>query len=194
LRSIKTRIRQHILAKRRQLSLHQKTLFSHRITKTLVRQPYYKSAQSIAFYYSFPDEVSTFELINHALQQQKSCYLPIVARPKLKFAKIGATTPMKLNRFGIFEPEINQPTIDPRQLDLVIVPLVAFNHHCDRLGMGGGYYDMTFAFKKHCNNPRLVGIAFEIQRVNNLLRGKLDLKLDEVITEQRSYNPGTIIQ
>lgn len=194
MRSIKAQLRQSILAKRRQLSSHQKFLFSQRITQFLIRQPYFKSAQSIAFYYSFPDEVSTFGLIHHALQHQKSCYLPVVTKPKLKFAKIESTTPMKLNRFGIFEPQTHQGTIDPRQLDLVIVPLVAFNQNCDRLGMGGGYYDLTFAFKKHCNKPMLVGIAFEIQRVKCLLKGKLDLKLDEVITEQKCYKPGTIIQ
>lgn len=188
MRGIKSNLRQHILTKRRQLSHQQNALFSHRITKTLIKKSYFKQAKSIAFYYSFPDEVSTFELIQCAIQQQKSCYLPVVAKPKLKFAKIDAYSPMKLNCYGIFEPQ-SQSFINPHQLDLVIVPIVAFNAHCNRLGMGGGFYDRTFAFKKHCSNPLLVGIAFEIQRVNNLLCGKLDLKLDEVVTEQRSYFP-----
>lgn len=189
MRKVKLLLRQQILAKRRLISERQKIHFSNQISKTLFQKDYYKSAQRIAFYYSMPDEVFTLNMIAHALKNQKSVYLPVLATPKLQFAKILNLNSLHKNRFGIYEPLKSAPFINPKTLDLVIVPLVAFDHECNRLGMGAGFYDSTFGFRTHCSKPKLVGVAFEQQRVRQIPHGKLDLKLDEIITDRGCYSP-----
>ena len=77
-----------------------------------------------------------------------------------------------------------------RQLDVVIAPLVAFDESLNRLGMGGGYYDRTFAFRKRARvlrRPVLIGVAYSFQRVDRLQPENWDVPLDVVITEKESY-------
>ena len=66
------------------------------------------------------------------------------------------------------------------------MPLVGFDHQGYRLGMGGGYYDATLAYMRHRRSwrkPRLVGIAYECQRVEKLPHDPWDMPLDAVVTE-----------
>ena len=73
-------------------------------------------------------------------------------------------------------------------LDLVLVPLVAFDDRGNRLGMGGGYYDQTFAFlsqRQHYRRPTLLGVAYEFQRLVALPVQAWDIPLDGVATEKR---------
>ena len=75
-------------------------------------------------------------------------------------------------------------------LDLVLVPLVGFDDQGTRLGMGGGFYDRSFAtrlFRRYWRKPRLIGVAYELQRVAHLDRQPWDVALDGVVTEQRLY-------
>lgn len=91
------------------------------------------------------------------------------------------------NRFGIPEPRSQHGRlIMPWAIDTVFVPLVAFDGSGNRLGMGGGYYDRTFAFKRqrnHWKGPRLIGVAHEFQHVDSLPNQHWDIPLDAVITE-----------
>lgn len=78
----------------------------------------------------------------------------------------------------------------PWGLDLIILPLVAFDLSGNRLGMGGGFYDRTLSFKHqrcHWKGPKLIGIAHELQRVDLLPVNDWDIPLDAVITEQKLY-------
>ena len=80
--------------------------------------------------------------------------------------------------------------IAARNLDLVIVPLLGFDSDCNRIGMGGGYYDRSFAFTRryrHIKGPYLLGLAHESQRVEQLDAQPWDIALDAVITEQNLY-------
>jgi len=72
-------------------------------------------------------------------------------------------------------------------LDIALVPLVAFDDYGRRLGMGGGYYDRTFAYlrhREHWRRPKLIGVAFEFQRVAELPAQPWDVPLDGIITEK----------
>ena len=80
-------------------------------------------------------------------------------------------------------------------LDAVIVPLLGFDPQCNRMGMGGGYYDRTFAHRRQAANgnsadglPLLIGTAFEFQCVDNVFPDWWDVPLDHVVTEQRIYS------
>ena len=97
------------------------------------------------------------------------------------------STPMAPNRFGIPEPDLPAASRCPvLALDLVLVPLVAFDEAGNRLGMGGGFYDRTFRYLRHrtCwRRPHLVGIAYDAQRVPAIDARRWDVPLDAVVTE-----------
>ncbi len=94
---------------------------------------------------------------------------------------------MRVNQYGITEPDPDSTQLVCRgRLDLVLVPLVAFDGNGNRLGMGAGYYDRTFHFlrhRRHWLKPRLVGLAFDMQRVADLQPAAWDVPLNAVVTE-----------
>ena len=98
---------------------------------------------------------------------------------------------MRPNRFGILEPYVSQRVcLDPTRLDWIFVPLVAFDSLGHRLGMGGGYYDASLAvlrLRTHWHKPRLVGLAYEFQRIDHLAEDKWDVPLHGVLTNERFY-------
>ena len=135
-------------------------------------------------------------LLGRAWDMGKQIYLPVlVGHPhdRLLFAPYHAGASMKPNRFGIPEPEVpREALLSPHLLDLALTPLVAFDASGTRLGMGGGFYDRTFAFLRHPSHlpkPRLLGLAYELQKVDALPRQSWDVPVDAVATEAALY-PG----
>lgn len=189
MRWLKQQLRRQIREKRSQLTFTEKQLAARRVSMRLRQQPVYQKAQHIALYMSHHDEISTNLILRLALKQQKSCYLPVITpASSLVFVKVDNETGLEKNRFGILEPISRTKLIYPWQLDLVLTPLVAFDGTLHRLGMGGGYYDRTFAagdMKKHM--PYMLGLAYDLQRIYRLPHSDLDILLDMVITEKRCY-------
>lgn len=151
-------------------------------------------SQRIAFYFAADGEMDPSPLVKRAIRAGKRCYYPVLRkRPaqSLWFVQHGEKQPLKSNRFGIPEPQTCHRSIAmPWGLDLIILPLVAFDLLGNRLGMGGGYYDRTLSFKlkrTHWKGPKLIGIAHEFQRVDSLPINKWDIPLDGVITEKKLY-------
>ena len=148
-------------------------------------------SQRIGVYLPQGGEFDIHPLLNHALGMRRTCYLPILPRRGrvMRFGRVGAKTRMNTNRYGIPEPVDLRP-LRARQLDLLLIPLVGFDHQGYRLGMGGGYYDATLAFMRHrrrWRKPRLVGVAYECQRVESLPHDPWDMPLDAVLTERQLY-------
>ena len=83
----------------------------------------------------------------------------------------------------------------PQALDLVLTPLTVFDAERNRIGMGGGFYDRSFAFRKDPahTRPRLVGVAHELQKVEHIEPEDWDVRLDLVVTDEAIYglDPGT---
>ncbi|HAK53185.1 MAG TPA: 5-formyltetrahydrofolate cyclo-ligase [Gammaproteobacteria bacterium] len=143
----------------------------------------FRKASRVAFYMPFDGEVSPIELCSLSHDMGKQCYLPRVTGSKLTFEQyVPDSTPMRRNRFDIAEPMIRQP-ISPKILDVVFMPLVAFDQNGNRLGMGKGYYDNTFAgIDQWWHKPLLVGLAHSFQEtVLNPRDG--DIPMDAVVTE-----------
>ena len=123
----------------------------------------------------------------------KECYLPVlspIGPPRLRFKLWKRGEALRNNRYGIAEPRGGR-YIMPRALSLLLMPLVGFDADCNRLGMGKGYYDRTFAFRRHggARRPVLLGLAHECQRVEKLQAEVWDLPLDGVVTDQAWYRP-----
>ena len=127
-------------------------------------------------------------------KQPKQFYVPLLPNghdpsdKTLRFAEITAQTKFANNRFGIAEP-VDAPLIDARKLDLVLLPLVGFDIRGNRIGMGGGFYDATFAANRTGNTaPQLVGLAHDCQCVDAITADNWDIAISAVVTDKRIYH------
>ena len=153
----------------------------------------YRRAQRIAFYLHQGNEVSLDLLLHAAWSSGKQVYLPILGlrfHGQLWFVPCQPDTPLYKNRFGIAEPvhATHERRTPLRSLDLVLMPLVAFDRHGNRLGMGGGFYDKTLAAVQAGNpvwtRPKRIGIAYAMQEVAAIPGERWDVPLDAVVTER----------
>lgn len=182
-------IRNHSRQARRQLSPAQQQQAACLLAAQFSRALAYRKAKHIGLYLSFDGEISTQPLIEQAWQDGKHVYLPIVPRlgRKLRFGLFQPNSNMWQNKFGIWEPKHGR-TIASWALDIVGMPLVAFDPQGNRMGMGGGYYDATFALKHAFGfGPRLVGFAHEIQKYPSLPVAAWDVPLNAILTGTQRY-------
>lgn len=180
-------LRQELKHRRAALSPLQQANYSQQALRHLLTQPRIRSARLIALYWPVRGEISPLQLKILALPQQR-LYLPIVRRlaSPLRFVRWTKYTRFQTNRFHIPEPWPRyKQAIAAKSLDIVLMPLVAFDEQGTRLGMGGGFYDRSFAFKqkRRFKRPLLVGFAYQFQRVSQLERASWDIALDAVVTE-----------
>ncbi len=183
--------RKALRQQRRALTAAQQHRLSNRIASHIGHCHLFRSAQHIACYLPNDGEVDLSPVIQRAWRMGKSCYLPVLSEGKEKrmwFAPYTTHTSLKTNRYGIPEPDIHPGQwLTPQQLDLLLMPLVGFDGQGNRLGMGGGYYDRSLAFLNRdfgIKKPRLVGIAYELQRCDTLPYEPWDVPLNAVVTEK----------
>jgi len=146
----------------------------------------------IAAYLAADGEIDPAPLLKYLWSAGKQIYLPVLvpfSPYKLWFARFNPDDLLAFNRFGIPEP-VQRHLIKPSALDLVLTPLVAFDIAGHRIGMGGGFYDRTFAFlqrRQHWHKPDMVGLAYEFQKQATIKPNSWDIPLDAVATESRIY-------
>lgn len=185
----KNDLRLSMTKQRKQLSPLEQQRRSAIINSRLQNLPLFINSQRIAFYVATNQEVDVRPLMEHALKLGKECYLPVLhptQHKRLWFVRYQAGDPLVANRYCILEPVVSdQPRVKLRTLDLVITPLLAFDSQFNRLGMGGGYYDRTFAYLRHLPHlkPKLVGVAYDFQLVAQLSADEWDVPLEMVITD-----------
>jgi len=192
-------IRQHMREQRRALGETERQYSALQLTAHLLQSRLFNNSQHIALYLTNDGEMDPWSLIEAAWQRGKQCYLPVLGlRPgnRLWFIPYQPDTKLVNNRFGIPEPvhARRQRRLKPQSLDLILMPLVAFDQQGNRLGMGGGFYDRTLSFLRHRHSwrkPRLIGLAYEFQRVDQLAYQSWDVPLDAIATEDRIYIPPT---
>jgi 5-formyltetrahydrofolate cyclo-ligase len=179
---------------RQQLDPVQRTVAALKLAEYFCQTTYFTDSQHIAFYMASDGEIDPGIVMQRAWDAGKLCYLPVLSESQefhLDFVLFQKGDPLQKNRFGIWEPLNNeQRLLDLHHLDLVLVPLVAFDESGNRLGMGGGYFDRTFGNMRHYNNkPVLLGLAFEIQKVKKIPCETWDIPMQGIITEEKYY-PG----
>ena len=137
------------------------------------------------------NEADTSELNNYLWDINKHLFLPKIKQGRLLFSSYSKDQKLSLNDYGIPEPEHNdEKLIQAEWFDLMFIPLVAFDSKCNRIGMGGGYYDKTLAFKKggeFKNKTLLVGLAYEFQKIDSIEKNAWDIPMDAIITEDKTY-------
>jgi 5-formyltetrahydrofolate cyclo-ligase len=182
----KKNLRLTFRAKRDAVTAEQRGIASRALVQQICTQDWFQRKHSFALYYAMPSEIDTQPLITALWQHQKKCYLPrITADDVLVFAEYTPDTVLIPNRFGISEPIAAAPHCASLDLDIIFIPLVAFDEEGHRLGMGAGYYDKTFAgLRVQKTRPLLVGLAYELQKANHIPQDEWDINLDMVVTEQ----------
>mgnify|MGYP001162523753 CR=1 FL=1 len=164
--------------------------YRYKASKSLLHQcqkaGIFNNAKHIASFIPNDGEIETRAITNFLISEHKKVYYPIIKGEKLKFARV-INNKFKKNRFGISEPILTQP-VDAKSLNVILMPLVAFDKNKNRMGMGGGFYDKTLAFKSVNNlfkTPKIFAIAFDFQEVEALEANHWDIPADGIITPTR---------
>jgi 5-formyltetrahydrofolate cyclo-ligase len=190
----RSNIRRHMRQARRALSETQRFKCAVALANRVKAHPLFKQSRHLAAYFAVDGEMDPGPLIEHAWSMGKTVYMPVLkpcCDSQLWFTPYQSGDRLIPNRFGIPEPvRACHKLVSPLKLDLVLAPLVAFDDQGNRMGMGGGYYDRSFAFlrqRKLWYRPRLMGLAYEFQRRARLQASPWDIPLNAIATETRLY-------
>jgi 5-formyltetrahydrofolate cyclo-ligase len=186
-----SQLRADLRFKRRSLSQQQHKNSSARMCELIGQSAWFKESQHIACYLANDGEIKPEALIAEIWKSGKLCYLPVLAADGvniLQFAEYTPDTQLSTNRFGITEPVISGGnTRLVQNLDLICLPLVAFDDRGNRMGMGKGFYDRTLAFLNSDPRPikpKLLGLAHGFQKVDKLTAQDWDVPLNAIATEK----------
>ena len=194
----KKHLRTIIRQQRRSLSVKQQNIAAKKLIANIVTSQCLLRHKHIALYLENDGEISPHLLIEKLWQYQKKVYLPTInplKKDELVFCLYKKASPLIKNRFGIKEPDFPTATrIPAKYLSLVFLPLVAFDEHGNRMGMGGGFYDKAFAIKtnKTTSRPQLIGLAHDFQKQNKLTVEAWDIPLSGVVTDKGKYLQGNL--
>lgn len=189
-------LRSEMRRRRRSLGKLQQRNAAQALYRRLVQSSVFRFSRRIAFTIARDGEISPQLLLREAQRRGKQCYLPVMSRvgkDRLTFRLAADSRQLdSRNRFGIPEP-LRSKACPPRVLSLVLLPLVAFDASGNRLGMGKGYYDHTFAFLRGSQRrrPLLLGLAHECQRVESLDTASWDVPLQGIVTDVAWYKAAT---
>lgn len=189
----KAGVRRQARQRRNSLTLAEQRRAARHVYRRVVVDPRFRFSARIAFTLAADGEINPAQLLHEAARRNKACYLPVtdpLGRRRLRFRRWRPGEALKKGAFGIAVPRGGRPC-PPRCLSLVLLPLVAFDKECRRLGMGKGFYDGTFAFRRHSTRgrPLLLGLAHECQREEELEADPWDLPLDGVVSDRNWYRP-----
>ncbi len=184
----RAKLRQTLRNERRKLSAGQQLHAAKQVDQLINRQRMFKRNQGIAFYWSSDGEIDPAIVLKRASTRGYHCYLPVLMPGnRLRFARYQPGGALKNNRLGIPEPRAPRRYRKAWSLGLVFLPLVGFDRKGGRLGMGGGFYDRTFAKSRlipAMSKPTLVGLAHHCQEVDSLHMEQWDIPLSAIVTDR----------
>ena len=177
-----------MLVLRQQLDESIQSNAAQQFAEEFAQTPLFQNSQRIAFYWPFKGELDPCVLLKTAWQQNKQCFLPVLlpdttlgSLGQMAFFSYSPRDVLHKNHYGILEPDPKSAKKGlPENLDLVLLPLIAFDDQHNRLGMGAGYYDKTFAFLRPEQKPYLLGLAYGFQHCLQLPVDPWDVVLDGV--------------
>lgn len=189
---IKQSIRQRLRLHRQGLTPHVRQQKAQAAMRLIVSHPFFQLSTRVALYWPVDGEMDPRLILGTAWKKHKKCYLPVLHPCKSKhllFAEYRLNDTLVPNRYKILQPKLSvRKPIPPWHLDIVLVPLVAFDMQGHRLGRGAGYYDRTFEYLHRSVNlrrPKLIGLAYEFQQVDAIPKKSWDIPLAGVVTEKR---------
>jgi 5-formyltetrahydrofolate cyclo-ligase len=184
----KTEIRQQAHANRR--AQQDKDAVSQRIMDRFMSMEAYQAAQTVMFYVDVRDEVRTRQTLPAGLQDGKRIVVPYCVDGELELFHLESMEELELGMYRILEPRdelraVAAKRLEPEQLDLILVPGVAFDRQGGRTGHGKGYYDKLLQHARP--DAPLVGAAFECQLFDGIPMDQHDIYMDFVVTESAAY-------
>ncbi|MFH1519760.1 MAG: 5-formyltetrahydrofolate cyclo-ligase [Candidatus Omnitrophota bacterium] len=182
----KQEIRQKLLKRLLSLTKDEIKRRSKNVADRLSELPVYKEAKAIMVYYPLPGEVDILDKIREDIGSKRFCFpvMDLEAKNLRIFESTNLDTDLCLGPWGVMQPDTKRTKeVDIRDIDVVIVPGLAFDRQNNRLGRGAGFYDR---FLRNINPPtKKVGIAFEFQILENLpINLPWDQKVDTVVSER----------
>jgi 5-formyltetrahydrofolate cyclo-ligase len=184
------RLRQRNRKLRAELNAEQLEQAAQNLARRILDLDEYRQSNRLAAYFAVNGEIGLDPVIDHALAAGKQVYLPNLDQQALRFSPYFHAQKMRINKFRLPEPDVEETAmLAPGELDLVLAPLVAFDSVRNRIGMGGGFYDRSFSFRKNPESatPVLIGVAHEMQKVDRIVPEEWDVRLDMVVTDQGLY-------
>jgi 5-formyltetrahydrofolate cyclo-ligase len=184
--SERRRLRRELRERRRAIPPIERIAAADALARHLLELPFVPESGHVAGYWAMDGEIA-LHVWQLRLPPALVYCLPVLGKDaRLRFAPWRPGDPLVANRFGIPEPDVEPSSlIDPEGMALVVVPLVGFDRQGQRLGMGGGWYDRSFAFRTGKTPPPwLVGAGFAAQQVDALPVEPWDVALDAVCSEQ----------
>lgn len=188
------RLRRELRARRRTLSCQERRAAARSLARNGPLAALLGRYGRVALYLANDGEIDPAQLLTRLRAAGHRCYLPVLhchRRQPLWFAHYLPGMPMGRNRFAIPEPQVPPGArLRAAELDALLMPLVGFDDRGNRLGMGGGFYDRSLQFLGHrrrWRKPLLIGLAYELQRLDRVEARDWDIPLDAVATEAGLY-------
>jgi 5-formyltetrahydrofolate cyclo-ligase len=159
------------------------------VTQHFIQQFSCDELSKVALYLSYDGEISCYFIMDYLWQIGASVYIPKITpgndqqAASMDFYAHQPNSPLLANQYGILEPIISdQPAVDAKQLEMIILPLTAVDQSGYRVGLGGGYYDR---FLPSAPQAKTIGLAHDFQLVEHCPREPYDQPVDHVITPSK---------
>jgi 5-formyltetrahydrofolate cyclo-ligase len=176
---LKSKLRNKILKIREKSNKKNIQIDFNQIIKILKKEKITKKI--IGGYYPVNFEVNDLDLLKKFKKKKYNISLPIIKKNfKMDFYKWSFSDPLKINKYGIPEPETKHMVYP----DIILIPLVAFDRNLNRLGYGGGYYDRFIKRISKKKKIMKIGLALSVQKINKVPINKYDQKLDYIVTNK----------
>ena len=179
----KKELRKIMIEKRDNIYKEEKAVMDKNIIFSLKEKEFYKNSKNIFIYLGFGSEIDTMSYIQDFINDGKHIFIPRtdIKTKKMEAVEITSLDGLKENKYGILEPDNNKEEFYKNNLDLIILPGVAFDHSGRRVGYGGGYYDRYL----EDIDKRIIKVAliYDFQLLENVPAEEHDIKADYIITE-----------
>jgi 5-formyltetrahydrofolate cyclo-ligase len=185
----KSAIRKEMRRRRKQLSFFQQQHAARKLSVSLKKQKALKKAINIGLYFPCDGEISPL----HYMQQhpKQRFFLPVImnrATKKMAFSQFRSTKQLQKNYLNIFEPRKHTSKIFAQHLDVLLIPLTAFDKEGHRIGMGGGFYDRLLSHRcLKFRAPQCIGLAHACQQVGHIETDQWDISMPAIVTDQQRY-------
>ncbi|MHC1683651.1 MAG: 5-formyltetrahydrofolate cyclo-ligase [Clostridiaceae bacterium] len=178
---LKSKLREKIGNLRELLSEEEKVKQDEIIYKKLIESDFYMNSKVVFIYVSFGKEVDTLRIINKLLEDGKVVCVPKVINKKegMRAIRINSLNQLIVGYFGVLEPTVEDEMI-PENIDLCVLPGLAFDNQGGRLGYGGGFYDRFLC--KVSEDTKLIAVAYTFQILDNVPMESYDFRIQGIIT------------
>lgn len=185
LKARKRAVRRAAIERRDLLSASERSAKSERIVDRVLALPEVGAAGTVMTFWSFGSEVQTSALIERLNEEGKRVVLPRVAEGEIAAVAYAPGDPVAATSFGAMEP-VGVELVPAEDVDVVIVPGVAFDRRGGRVGYGGGFYDRLFT---RAPSAPAVAVAFAAQLIDEVPQGRSDSRVDVLVTEEEVIRP-----